>query len=229
MATLPNNGTNSEKYRPKGSPAHKRKLIQMRQWWKENRSEERLARKRESAKGRLRRRTPEQKIQHTEEGRRLREQRKANGLCFSCGRVPPAEGILSCRSCQDRRNARNTAIKAAGGKAYEEKLAYHRQQTKLSKFKRYGITHEDYTALLINQGGCCAICGSNNPQQKNHGRFSIDHSHKAEEESGSIVIRGLLCSSCNTALGLFRDNPTLLRKAAGYLEAAPQMEIERAS
>jgi hypothetical protein len=39
-----------------------------------------------------------------------------------------------------------------------------------------------------------------------------DHDHKTG------LFRGWLCSGCNTGLGMFRDNPESLRRAALYLE-----------
>ncbi len=43
-------------------------------------------------------------------------------------------------------------------------------------------------------------------------RLVIDHCHSTG------AIRGLLCSNCNTAIGLLSDNPEIIRKAADYLE-----------
>jgi hypothetical protein len=40
----------------------------------------------------------------------------------------------------------------------------------------------------------------------------VDHDH------GTGAIRGLLCSSCNQALGQMKERPELLRAAAEYLE-----------
>jgi hypothetical protein len=70
-----------------------------------------------------------------------------------------------------------------------------------------GITAEDYDSRLAGQNGGCAICHTA-PTTK---LLAIDHNH----ETG--VIRGLLCSNCNTGLGLFKDNPTLLQAALTYL------------
>lgn len=51
----------------------------------------------------------------------------------------------------------------------------------------------------------CELCGFK-------GKLHVDHCHN------SLQIRGMLCSRCNRGLGFFSDNPTLLRKAADYLE-----------
>ena len=79
---------------------------------------------------------------------------------------------------------------------------------------KYGITQEWYDQTAEAQGGLCAICGSD-PDITTHGitRFAIDHCHKTGK------VRGLLCNNCNVGIGLFADNPGMMRKAAGYLEA----------
>ncbi len=76
----------------------------------------------------------------------------------------------------------------------------------------YGITAEDYDARVAAQGGGCAICGDDGSTSRG-GLLHVDHCH------GSGAVRGLLCESCNLALGKFKDDPALLRRAAEYLEA----------
>lgn len=89
--------------------------------------------------------------------------------------------------------------------------------TELRKYKadikrRYGISYEEYVKILEAQGGGCAICGSDvNQNSRTSGKLFVDHCHT----SGRV--RGLLCSKCNHALGLFNDNPSLLEKALTYL------------
>lgn len=77
--------------------------------------------------------------------------------------------------------------------------------------KLYGITHESYEKLLEQQGGVCAICETSNPGGRSE-HFHVDHNH------ATGAVRGLLCSACNMALGGFRDDPFVLRKAADYVE-----------
>jgi hypothetical protein len=61
----------------------------------------------------------------------------------------------------------------------------------------------EYDAL---RAGLCAICSR-------EGDLDQDHDHGTGER------RGFLCANCNRALGLFKDNPEWLRRAARYLEA----------
>lgn len=81
----------------------------------------------------------------------------------------------------------------------------------------YGMSVVDYNDLLKNQGGLCAVCGvpDGSERSNNNGskRLSVDHDHVTG------AIRGLLCASCNQALGQMMDSSVLLRKAADYLDA----------
>jgi len=81
----------------------------------------------------------------------------------------------------------------------------------MARLKLYGLTTEDYDALYDRQGGRCAICGCSEGESIK-GAFAIDHDHTTGR------VRGLLCGLCNTAIGKLQDSPTLLRKAATYLE-----------
>ena len=71
----------------------------------------------------------------------------------------------------------------------------------------YGLEEDQHKKLLNEQKGGCAICRKVPKKQ-----LSVDHDHQTNE------VRGLLCQSCNTGLGLFADSPELLRAAAIYLE-----------
>ncbi len=76
---------------------------------------------------------------------------------------------------------------------------------------QYGITSDDYSRLLEQQNGKCAICDS---QKSISGRFKffcVDHDH----DTGKI--RGLLCGKCNAGIGLLGDDPDRLEAATAYL------------
>lgn len=63
-----------------------------------------------------------------------------------------------------------------------------------------------YYQAVIEQDGCCAICGRDDL------RLNIDHDH----ETGAF--RGLLCGHCNRGIGCLKDSPRALRNAADYIE-----------
>jgi len=89
----------------------------------------------------------------------------------------------------------------------------NRDHLRAYQLKRwYGITQEDYDAMLAAQDGVCAICGGPpRGRGKLNDVFVVDHDHNTG------VIRGLLCSPCNTAVGQMDDDPERLRRAAVYL------------
>lgn len=77
------------------------------------------------------------------------------------------------------------------------------------------ITPEDYFKMLEAQENKCGICGleetCKDPRHDRVRRLSIDHCHR----TGNV--RGLLCHSCNTAIGKFKDDIELLHKAIRYI------------
>ena len=77
---------------------------------------------------------------------------------------------------------------------------------------RYGMSLEEYEAMLQRQGGVCAICYEKCASGK---PLSVDHCH------ATGALRGLLCSHCNHGLGKFKDDVELLDRASCYLQATP--------
>lgn len=78
----------------------------------------------------------------------------------------------------------------------------------------YGISAEEYDEMLAKQGGGCAICGAEDTYHQSGrraDRLPVDHDH----DTG--VVRGILCSPCNRAIGFLKDDPELLERAARYL------------
>jgi len=83
-------------------------------------------------------------------------------------------------------------------------------------WSKYGLTLEDYKKMENSQNGCCKIC-EKEPEfvRRKNGLVKllvVDHNH----ETGNI--RGLLCASCNVALGNFKDDIRRLEKAIIYLK-----------
>jgi hypothetical protein len=85
---------------------------------------------------------------------------------------------------------------------------------------RYNLPYSTYEKLLADQGGVCAICASEPLDGTN---LNIDHDHSCcsgMNKSCGKCVRGLLCSDCNTALGLMNDDASRLMKAINYLNAS---------
>ena len=89
----------------------------------------------------------------------------------------------------------------------------------------FGITSEQYQAMVTGQRGLCACCG-NEPDikigrdtRRVQGRqqspsLVVDHDHFTGQ------IRGLLCIPCNRGIGLLGDDAAGVRFALKYLEEA---------
>lgn len=91
----------------------------------------------------------------------------------------------------------------------------HAHYAKQRKWQSFGVDAARYQEMLHDQGGVCAVCSQpERAPDKASGKIrdlAIDHDH----DTG--VVRALLCSNCNRALGLFGDNPALLDGAKAYL------------
>lgn len=99
-----------------------------------------------------------------------------------------------------REGVRTSVAKAGGHATYEL----------TRRLRTFGVSRDEYDELYIFG---CRICRE--PFGETVTTWPcFDHDHQTQE------FRGLLCSRCNTGLGMYRDNPTLLRLAAYYLEGA---------
>ncbi len=79
------------------------------------------------------------------------------------------------------------------------------QMRKLHLRRTFGMTIDDYSAILDAQEGGCAICGDQPAEGQS---FHIDHNDDG--------VRGILCVRCNNALGQLKDDPELMLRAAEY-------------
>ena len=122
-----------------------------------------------------------------------------DGVCSSCKQC---QNKLKKECCAKRRDHYNKIAK-------ESQKRRRLKNPKLGRTEHlkhsYGLSLSDFDLLVSQQSGKCAICGANT-------KLFVDHSHD------SLVIRGLLCNKCNLGLGLFNDNPELLKQAAEYLK-----------
>lgn len=127
--------------------------------------------------------------------------RRAAKKCSSCKEEKPREEFGRLTASPDGLGYVCTTCR----KELERRRGPSRQLERL-----YGITLEQYEAMLEAQDGVCKICGSP-PGRK---RLHVDHCHVTK------VVRGLLCSPCNTALGAFKDDEELLERAIAYLRGS---------
>jgi len=123
--------------------------------------------------------------------------------CSSCREEKPLsefyKGKAICKFCSNKAVAKWKADN-------KEKNQLTAQKSKLKA--KYGITIEQYEAMVQEQKGVCYICKCENPNR----RLNVDHCHK----SGKV--RRLLCDKCNMTLGLINDSQELLKQFLFYLK-----------
>lgn len=132
---------------------------------------------------------------------RIRDRR-----CPKCGQPlmqsQPGTKSTYCRTCQNEyaRLRRLLPGRRSAGVATQRK-------------RIFGLSADEYQGLVVAQNNRCAIC--KRPETSTRGgklrTLCVDHNHKTR------VIRGLLCSKCNSALGLLKDSRLILDSAVKYL------------
>ncbi len=129
-------------------------------------------------------------------------ERYADGACKPCRRGAAA------RWYDNNRERSLAKAKERYVKDPEAARMYKRKQMT-------GWTQPEFDTAWLRQEGRCAICGKQ-MRQTGDGKdtASADHCHKTGKK------RGLLCRVCNSGIGLLKDSPDLLRRAAEYCESA---------
>ncbi len=101
------------------------------------------------------------------------------------------------------------------GRRFQCKVCHRQSDRRCFMKRRYGISLESYEEMFRAQDGRCAAC-KQRETAKQKGRImllGVDHDHTTGK------IRGLLCNRCNRVLGLFRDNPDVIKRALDYVRS----------
>lgn len=126
----------------------------------------------------------------------------------------------SAKAMEDHR-IRKTARRVGGMIDPAAKARWSRKH----RLSLYGLTQAQYALLLEIQGMRCAMCWVPFGDDQN---ICIDHDHgccEAEKRSCGGCVRGLLCRTCNAALGHIERKYDL---ACAYLEAPPAVALRTA-
>lgn len=120
-----------------------------------------------------------------------------------------------CRICQ--------TTKPLDDFYYRKDVGKHRSECKeclieMHRYKKLGVCNIKYEEMLTQQNGTCAICGSKLNSSR-YTKMAVDHDHLTGQ------VRGLLCTQCNTALGLMKDSPHRLQAAINYLQRFGSKDI----
>jgi len=129
-------------------------------------------------------------------------------LCYKCRETLPASDFHKMNSHKSRKVQGwcKNCMKAYYAPGTKE----HTRRKDYMLTYRFGLSKDEYEELLGQQNYQCAICDID---IENCSRdFAVDHDHSTGK------VRGLLCSSCNTGLGQFKDSIVNLQSAIRYLK-----------
>ena len=126
-----------------------------------------------------------------------------NKRCRGCLTVKPADAFVRDKRSPDGRSARCRECRAHSRRAENPEKNRARFLT-----WKYGMTQADFDRLMMLQSGRCALCGELPRKERS---LHIDHDHTTG------AIRGLLCSPCNTSIGLLKEDPRIAIRIARYL------------
>jgi len=101
-------------------------------------------------------------------------------------------------------------------KQYCLKNSEKRRRWKLKN--NYNMTLEQYQEKLTEQFSGCPIC--NITIMETGKTLIVDHNHKTGKT------RGLICRNCNSAIGLLKDDPKIVKNALTYLEKYYEKKIK---
>lgn len=139
--------------------------------------------------------------------------KRSTHICEHVDRPVKSRGL--CSPCYQKKRYHDNPDRArAHALRYYHKDGKGRASQNIRyRFKRYGITHEEWLTMWAAQGGLCYICKTQLDTGQGFASIAhLDHCHATDK------IRKILCGRCNTGLGSFRDDPTMLRRAADYIE-----------
>lgn len=151
-----------------------------------------------------------------------------NGWCAKCKSFKPASYFSHKKStCLDCLYAKHDAwyrrnrdvVRERMRQRYAENINGARDRNKQWSLRRYGASLEWYAAKLEEQGGGCAICGTQK-FEGDHKHFAVDHNHNCcsgKKGACDKCRRGLLCPRCNLSLERIESIPGWLESAVAYL------------
>lgn len=122
--------------------------------------------------------------------------------CISCGEIKPPE-MFGVHKHPNALGGYNALPRC--------KLCMALYKREVHFLRSYGITSQEFNAMLVKQEGKCAICGSQG-SGKESDRLVVDHCHTTGK------VRGLLCWPCNIGIGMFKDRKDILNTVISYLQ-----------
>ena len=136
--------------------------------------------------------------------------------CPCCGLEKELSEFHKRSSNPDKYNSWCKSCKTSARRKRREHTPDCKVKAKQYYLKRwYGLTTEQYNNMYKSQKGLCKICSCEitiSDIGKKGIKVHVDHCHSTGR------VRGLLCTKCNTLLGMANDNITILANAIKYLD-----------
>lgn len=139
--------------------------------------------------------------------------------CAQCDEIKPESGFYKAVSNRDKLNKRCKVCVLANGKTRDaplrETLEWKRNSRERQMKHKYGITLEEYEDRLAAQQGVCRVCKR---PPKTGDSLCVDHDHTCcpGKRSCGNCLRGLLCRSCNLALGYLKEDEQIISEMLVY-------------
>ncbi len=150
----------------------------------------------------------------------MRKQGTEMKRCSSCGRHKHINKFYKrskdvyrgvCKTCMDKQA--KAIITPERREKYNKKSLEraHSKRGKNNLLKRlYGISIDMWQDMFDSQKGRCAICDRH--QAELNKSLGVDHCHSTGK------VRSLLCDACNRALGMLKEDKTILNRMISYID-----------
>ena len=143
-------------------------------------------------------------------------------MCKTCGENPKKAGRSVCHPChlaerRVREAESNKRKNIADRERYATDAKFRLVIQARNTLHFYNLTPCQFTRMLVEQDGKCAICYTRDPGAK---KWSVDHDHECCDGPRSCgkCVRSLLCTKRNTGIAMFGDDIVRLKGAIAYLE-----------
>ena len=129
--------------------------------------------------------------------------------CSDCGVEKPVDEFHRRSPSKDGYQPRCKDFARALGRAWysipKNKLRQRANSRRHHLRHHFGLSPEQFDAMIESQEGRCAICRTDTPGGA--GTWHVDHDHRCcpGRETCGRCLRGLLCYSCNHALGKYES------------------------
>jgi hypothetical protein len=133
--------------------------------------------------------------------------------CRTCKKVKDIDVFPTAKNNKDgHRNECKSCYAAYYREYYKKDPERYKQKSRNQKnHRRHGISDDQYEALLAQHDGKCHLCLKNKATV-------IDHDHSCcNHRSCGKCVRGVLCSSCNTAIGMLKEDPEVIDRIKEYI------------